>query len=46
VIEACGLARRAIENCLRGQPDMTSDPKIQRCKHELMRDAQSLCHAL
>ncbi len=26
VIEACGLARRAIENALRGQPDMTADP--------------------
>lgn len=29
VIEACGLARRAIENSLRGAPDMTADPKIK-----------------
>jgi hypothetical protein len=39
VIEACGLARRAIENALRGQPDMTSDPVVQRRKAELMREA-------
>src|SRR5690242_3019137 len=32
VIEACGLARRAIENALRGQPDMTADPTVQRRK--------------
>jgi len=39
VIEACGLARRAIENALRGQPDMTADPAIQRRKHELVAEA-------
>ena len=27
VIEACKLARRAIENALSGQPDMTADPR-------------------
>ena len=32
VIESCGLARRAIENALRGAPDMTADPAVQvRC---------------
>jgi hypothetical protein len=40
VIEACGLARRAITNALRGQPDMTADPAIQRRKHELVAEAQ------
>ncbi|HJZ46867.1 MAG TPA: cobalamin-dependent protein [Roseiflexaceae bacterium] len=40
VIEACGLARRAIENALHGQPNMTADPAVQRRKDELMRDAQ------
>jgi hypothetical protein len=40
VIEACKLARRAIENALRGQPDMTADPAIQERKEELMREAQ------
>ena len=29
VIESCGLARRAIETALRGQPDMTADPRVQ-----------------
>jgi len=40
VIEACGLARRAIENALRGQPDMTADPAIQRRKDQLVHEAQ------
>jgi hypothetical protein len=40
VIEACALARRAIENALRGQPDMTADPAVQRRKDELLREAQ------
>jgi methylmalonyl-CoA mutase cobalamin-binding subunit len=39
VIEASGLARRAIENALRGQPDMTADPAIQRRKQELVAEA-------
>jgi hypothetical protein len=38
VIEACGLARRAIENALRGQPDLTADPAIQRRKDQLVRE--------
>ena len=41
VIEACKLARRAIENALRGQPDMTADPAVQQRKEELMREAQA-----
>jgi hypothetical protein len=40
VIEACKLARRAVENALRGQPDMTADPAVQQRKEELMREAQ------
>ena len=39
VIEACKLARRAVENALRGQPDMTADPAIQERKKELVREA-------
>jgi hypothetical protein len=39
VIEACKLARRAIENALRGQPDMTADPAVQQRKDELIREA-------
>ncbi|HEY72278.1 MAG: methionine synthase [Chloroflexi bacterium] len=40
VIEACKLARRAIENALRGQPDMTADPTVQQRKEELVRQAR------
>lgn len=39
VIEACQLARRAIENALRGQPDMTADPAVQERKDELVNQA-------
>ena len=28
VIEACQMARRAIENALQGAPDMTADPQL------------------
>ena len=39
VIEACRLARRAVDNALRGQPDMTADPQIQERKEELVSEA-------
>ena len=40
VIEACKIARRAIENAQRGQPDMTADPAVQQRKEELVREAR------
>jgi methylmalonyl-CoA mutase cobalamin-binding subunit len=40
VIEACSLARRAVENALRGQPDMTADPAVQVRKNELVHEAR------
>ncbi len=46
VIEACKLARRAIENALRGQPDMTADPAVQERKDELMREARVTLEAI
>ncbi|MGQ9625554.1 MAG: cobalamin-dependent protein [Anaerolineae bacterium] len=46
VIEACKLARRAIENALRGQPDMTADPAIQKRRDELIREAQVTLEAI
>jgi len=46
VIEACKLARRAIENALRGQPDMTADPTVQQRKEELVREAQVTLEAI
>ncbi|MBN2004591.1 MAG: cobalamin-dependent protein [Anaerolineae bacterium] len=38
VIEASALARRAVENALRGQPDMARDPAVQSRKSELLRE--------
>jgi methylmalonyl-CoA mutase cobalamin-binding subunit len=46
VIEACKIARRAIENAVRGQPDMTVNPPIQRRKEELIREAQVTLEAI
>ena len=46
VIEACGLARRAIENALRGQPDMTADPRIKKRRRHLVSEAQYTLEAI
>jgi hypothetical protein len=46
VIEACKLARRAVENALRGQPDMTTDPTVRARKQELVREAQVTLEAI
>jgi methylmalonyl-CoA mutase cobalamin-binding subunit len=46
VIEACGLARRAIDNAMRGAPDMTADPAIQRRADELVRQSQVTLDAI
>jgi hypothetical protein len=46
VIEACKLARRSVENALRGQPDMTADPAVQERKDELVREAQITLDAI
>jgi methylmalonyl-CoA mutase cobalamin-binding subunit len=40
IIEASRLARRAIDNALRGQPDMTTDPKVQERCAQLVTQAQ------
>ncbi len=42
VIAACTMARRAIDNALRGQPDMTADPAVQARKEELVREAEAM----
>jgi methylmalonyl-CoA mutase cobalamin-binding subunit len=46
VIAACKLARRAVENALRGQPDMTADPAVQQRQEELVREAQVTLEAI
>ncbi len=42
VIEACTMARRVIEDSLRGAPDMTNDPRIIRRKTSLISEAHDL----
>ena len=46
VIEACKLARRAIENTLSGQPDMTADPRVQARRKELVYQAEGILSAI
>ncbi len=46
IIEASAMARRAIENAVRGQPDMTADPAVQARKDELVREAQVTLDAI
>jgi methylmalonyl-CoA mutase cobalamin-binding subunit len=46
IIEACKLARRSIENALRGQPDMTMDPQIQERKNQLINDTRKILAAI
>jgi methylmalonyl-CoA mutase cobalamin-binding subunit len=46
VIEACKLARRAIENALTGQPDMTADAAVQRRREALVMEAHETLQAI
>jgi len=47
IIQASRMARQAIENALKGQPDMTKDPMIQKRVEELIQEAainlQAVC---
>jgi hypothetical protein len=46
VIEASRIARRAIENAVRGAPDMTADPALTKRRKELVKDANLLLKAI
>lgn len=46
LIESVKIARRAIENALRGAPDMTADPVVQHRKEELVREARLTLEAI
>lgn len=46
VIAACKVARRAIENAVRGAPDMTHDPRLQERRAELVSEAQVVLDAI
>lgn len=40
VIASCKLARRAIENALAGQPDLTADPQVSARRAQLFEEAR------
>jgi methylmalonyl-CoA mutase cobalamin-binding subunit len=46
VIESCLLARRAIQNALRGMPDMTRDPQVQERCSVLVTEARATLSAI
>jgi hypothetical protein len=46
VIVACKVARRAVENAVRGAPDMTTDPQVRARKRELVTEAQVTLDAI
>ncbi|HAE85708.1 MAG TPA: methionine synthase [Anaerolineaceae bacterium] len=46
VIDASLMARQAIENALKGQPDMLADPAIQARKDHLIAEAQVTLKAI
>jgi hypothetical protein len=46
VIEASQIARRSIENAVRGAPGMTFDPAVQERKEELLAEARVTLEAL
>ncbi|NLP17768.1 MAG: methionine synthase [Firmicutes bacterium] len=46
VIESCKIARKVIQNCLHGMPDMTHDPEVIERKEELKQEAQILINAI
>lgn len=46
VIESCEMARRVVQTCLRGAPDLTADAEVQRRKEELVAEAMVLVDAI
>jgi hypothetical protein len=46
IIEASGLARRAIQNAMSGQPDMAADPSVQKRRQHLVDEAHATLTAI
>jgi len=46
VVEACRMARRTVENAVRGAPDMRLDPKVQERAAFLAEEAQVTLRAI
>jgi len=42
VIESCTMARRAIENSIKGAPEMTYEPGIQQRKEEIVAESKDV----
>jgi len=46
IIEAANLARRAIENAITGQPDMSADPFIKQRREQLVAESNITIQAI
>ena len=46
VIEAARMARRSVENALRGMPDMLADPRVEARSRDLVQQAQVTLKAI
>ncbi|GIV81462.1 MAG: hypothetical protein KatS3mg051_0816 [Anaerolineae bacterium] len=46
VIESAIMTQEVIETALRGNPDMTADPAVQRRKEELLAETERLIDAI
>jgi methylmalonyl-CoA mutase cobalamin-binding subunit len=46
IIEACGMARKSMENALQGAPDMTADPAIQAQAEHLASESRLTLKAI
>jgi methylmalonyl-CoA mutase cobalamin-binding subunit len=46
IVEASRIVRRAIENALRGAPDMTADPAVGKRRKQLVKEARILLEAI
>jgi hypothetical protein len=46
IIEASKIARRAIENAVRGAPDVTADPALTKRRKQLVKEARLLLEAI
>lgn len=46
VIESCKMTQWVIQTCLKGMPDMTADPEVQRRKAQLVTEAMVIVEAI
>ncbi len=46
IIQSCKIARKVVQNCVYGMPDMTCDPEVQERKRVLVLEANLLLDAI